>query len=87
MATTSLARFETEHQDTVHDAQFDYYGKQIATCSSDRMVHVFSVSGNQVSAWAMMTRSRGIPVGIPQQGWIGDQDGRRGIRRLEYYLY
>lgn len=26
-----------------HDAQLDYYGKRLATCSSDRTVRVFDV--------------------------------------------
>jgi protein transport protein SEC13 len=26
-----------------HDAQMDYYGKRLATCSSDRSVRVFEV--------------------------------------------
>ena len=26
-----------------HDAQLDYYGKRLATCSSDRTVKVFDV--------------------------------------------
>lgn len=33
-----------------HDAQMDYYGKRIATCSSDKLVKIFNVdegSGNQ----------------------------------------
>ena len=28
-----------------HDAQLDYYGKRLATCSSDRTVKVFDVVG------------------------------------------
>ena len=48
MATAFVSSFDTGHQDTVHDAQFDYYGKQIATCSSDRTIKVFRVQGNQV---------------------------------------
>ena len=28
-----------------HDAQLDYYSKRLATCSSDRKVKVFDVSG------------------------------------------
>ncbi|CAG9462244.1 unnamed protein product [Pedinophyceae sp. YPF-701] len=45
-------QFETGHQDMVHDVQFDYYGKRVATCSSDRTVKVFEVteSGNQFLA-------------------------------------
>lgn len=26
-----------------HDAQMDYYGKRLATCSSDRTIKIFSV--------------------------------------------
>jgi hypothetical protein len=47
-STTTCAQFETGHMDTVHDAQFDYYGKHVATCSSDRLVKIFTVTGNQV---------------------------------------
>ncbi|THG96904.1 hypothetical protein EW026_g5011 [Hermanssonia centrifuga] len=34
---------ETSHEDMIHDAQLDYYGKRLATCSSDRTVKVFEV--------------------------------------------
>ncbi|WFD07606.1 GTPase-activating protein S13 [Malassezia vespertilionis] len=36
---------ETFHEDAVHDAQLDFYGSQLATCSSDRTVKVFEVQG------------------------------------------
>lgn len=39
--------FESGHLDMVHDAQLDYYGKRLATCSSDRTVKVFDLSGDQ----------------------------------------
>ncbi|GAB5036639.1 sec13-related protein [Nannochloropsis oceanica] len=29
---------DTQHEDMVHDAQLDYYGKKLATCSSDRTI-------------------------------------------------
>lgn len=47
-ATAQLASFETGHGDMVHDAAFDYYGKRLATCSSDRSIKVFEVAGEQV---------------------------------------
>lgn len=47
-ATAQLASFETGHGDMVHDAAFDYYGKRLATCSSDRSIKVFEVVGDQV---------------------------------------
>lgn len=34
--------FRTQHP-SQHDAQLDYYGKRLATCSSDRTVKVFDV--------------------------------------------
>ena len=45
MASGGLAStcFDTLHQDLIHDAQFDFYGKRVATCSSDRVVKVFQV--------------------------------------------
>lgn len=48
-ATAPLASFETGHGDAVHDAEFDYYGKRLATCSSDRYIKIFEVVGEQVS--------------------------------------
>jgi WD40 repeat protein len=51
-ATAQLASFETGHGDMVHDASFDYYGKRLATCSSDRSIKVFDVVGDQVGSTA-----------------------------------
>jgi len=42
MASDSVP-IETAHEDMIHDAQLDYYGKRLATCSSDRTVKVFDV--------------------------------------------
>ncbi|KAF8516508.1 protein transporter SEC13 [Gautieria morchelliformis] len=46
MATSAAPKsvpIETAHDDMIHDAQLDYYGKRLATCSSDRSVRVFEV--------------------------------------------
>jgi len=42
--------FDTQHEDMIHDLQLDYYGKRLATCSSDATIKVFEVgpeNGNQ----------------------------------------
>jgi len=31
----------------IHDAQFDYFGKRVATASSDRTIKLFSLSGDK----------------------------------------
>ncbi|PSS15035.1 hypothetical protein M430DRAFT_142388 [Amorphotheca resinae ATCC 22711] len=33
------------HDDMIHDAVLDYYGRRLATCSSDRTVKIFEVEG------------------------------------------
>ncbi|EFJ49966.1 hypothetical protein VOLCADRAFT_80440 [Volvox carteri f. nagariensis] len=44
---TSVSSFESGHADMVHDAQLDYYGRRLATCSSDRTVKVFDIVGDR----------------------------------------
>lgn len=38
---------DTAHEDMIHDAQLDYYGTRLATCSSDRGVKIFDVQNGQ----------------------------------------
>lgn len=47
METTATESFATHHADMVHDAQLDYYGKLLATCSSDRTIKIFEVGRGQ----------------------------------------
>jgi len=42
--STTLSSFDSQHQDMIHDAQMDYYGKRLATCSSDKTIKIFNVS-------------------------------------------
>lgn len=42
----AAAVFESGHVDMVHDAQFDYYGRRLATCSSDRTIKIFEIVGD-----------------------------------------
>jgi len=47
MAST-LSSFDSQHEDMIHDAQYDYYGKRLATCSSDRTIRIFEAGENPV---------------------------------------
>lgn len=31
----------TEHEEYIHDLAFDFYGKRVATCSSDLTIKIF----------------------------------------------
>ncbi|KAK9479185.1 WD40-repeat-containing domain protein [Lipomyces japonicus] len=35
------------HDDVIHDAVLDYYGKRLATSSSDRTIKIFEIDGDQ----------------------------------------
>lgn len=37
---------ESGHSDVVHDVQMDYYGRRLASCSSDRLIKIFAVNGD-----------------------------------------
>src|SRR5699024_8041676 len=41
---TLQAQVDTSHEDMIHDAQMDYYGTRLATCSSDKSVKIFEIS-------------------------------------------
>jgi len=45
MAST-LSSIDTQHEDMIHDAQPDFYGKRLATCSSDRTIKIFDLADN-----------------------------------------
>ncbi|KAJ3023928.1 GTPase-activating protein S13 [Thoreauomyces humboldtii] len=44
-ATTAVNTFDTQHEDLIHDAQLDYYGRRLATCSSDRTIKIYEIDG------------------------------------------
>ena len=46
MTTTNAQRMSSFHSDFVHDIQFDFYGRRIATCSGDRSVKVWNLEPN-----------------------------------------
>ena len=49
MAAAAIAgqTIESGHTDAIHDAQLDYYGRRLATASSDRTIRLFNVTQDQ----------------------------------------
>ena len=66
MATTAAMNFDPGHRDVVHDVQFDYYGKRVATASSDRTVQMrdilFSL-GDDKPSWDTQ-KIKGVLIAI-----------------------
>ncbi|CAF1467716.1 unnamed protein product [Adineta steineri] len=44
---TQINAIDTGHEEIIHDAQLDYYGIRLATCSSDKSIKIFDVSNSQ----------------------------------------
>jgi protein transport protein SEC13 len=60
------AQISTEHADMVHDAQPDYYGKRVATCSSDRTIKIFE---NANEAFVQVAELKGHEGPVWQVCW------------------
>lgn len=41
-----MVTIDNVHADLIHDAELDYYGKRLGTCSSDRSIKLFDIDGD-----------------------------------------
>jgi protein transport protein SEC13 len=46
MSAVDRGSFETSHSDAIHDCAYDYFGRRVATSSSDRTVRIFDVEAS-----------------------------------------
>ncbi|RSH91378.1 GTPase-activating protein S13 [Saitozyma podzolica] len=53
---------ETQHEDMIHDAQLDYYGKRLATCSSDKTIRIFNVVKGEAKGEPAILKGHTAPV-------------------------
>ncbi|XP_076819055.1 nucleoporin SEH1-like [Clavelina lepadiformis] len=53
--TYTAMRINSQHKDLIHDVSFDFFGKRMATCSSDQSVKVWDLNENEewicTSSW------------------------------------
>jgi len=68
-----VQQLDTGHEDSVHDAQMDYYGKRLATCSSDRTVKIFEVNPN--GTHKLIASLRGHEGPVWQLSWSHPKHG------------
>jgi len=57
--STTLASIDTQHGDMIHDVQYDYYAKRLATCSSDRTIKIFDINGDSYQLSYTLTAHEG----------------------------
>eukprot|EP00039_Didymoeca_costata_P006965 m.94970 g.94970 ORF g.94970 m.94970 type:complete len:316 (+) comp13471_c0_seq1:102-1049(+) len=64
------SEIDTAHTDMIHDAQMDYHGKRLATCSSDRTVKIFDVEeGVSEEKYTLVKELRGHEGPVWQVAW------------------
>lgn len=61
-----LHRIETNHDELIHDAQANYYGTKLATCSSDHTIKIYQLNGNQSK---LLTELHGHLGAVWQLDW------------------
>eukprot|EP00128_Syssomonas_multiformis_P001587 Colp12_sorted_trinity150504_noHs@32576 len=69
---STVASIETQHEDMIHDVQMDYYGKRLATASSDRTIRVFEVVGDKNT---LLTQLKGHEGPVWQVAWAHPKFG------------
>jgi len=71
--TTPIYTFDTEHTDFIHDAQFDYYGRLLATCSSDGLIKIWEISE---TTQKFVTEFKGHDGPVWQVSWAHPKFGK-----------
>lgn len=71
--TTPIYSFDTEHTDVIHDAQFDYYGRLLATCSSDGNIKIWEISDNSQK---LLNELKGHDGPVWQVSWAHPKFGK-----------
>jgi len=73
MATT-LSTIDTQHEDMIHDVQPDFYGKKIATASSDRTIRIFEIGENNTGT-NLLSEIKGHEGPVWQVSWAHPKFG------------
>lgn len=68
-------KIETGHQDVVHDVAMDYYGKRLATASSDNTIKIVAVSGDSSFPSQQLATLSGHQGPVWQVSWAHPKFG------------
>ncbi|KAL7275229.1 epoxide hydrolase, soluble (sEH) [Rhizina undulata] len=67
-------QFSTGHEDLVHDVAYDYYGKRMATVSSDQQLKVFDL--NPAEEWVLSDSFKAHDASINRVIWGPPEHGQ-----------
>jgi len=67
-------RFPTQHADLIHDVSYDFYGKRMATCSSDQSIKVWDQDEN--AQWVATAEWKAHSGSIWKVAWAHPEFGQ-----------
>ncbi|CAM9021395.1 unnamed protein product [Wickerhamomyces anomalus] len=67
--------FSTQHEELIHDVSYDFYGKQIATCSSDQHIKVFDLD-TATNEWILNDSWKAHHSSIVKIDWASPEFGK-----------
>lgn len=67
--------FESGHEDLVHDVAYDFYGRFVATCSSDQHIKVFKAN-KETNNWELSDSWKAHDSSIVAIDWASPEFGR-----------
>ncbi|CAG8666159.1 15106_t:CDS:2, partial [Acaulospora morrowiae] len=66
--------FDSAHDDLIHDVAYDFYGKRLATCSSDQKVKVWEY--NQDNKWELVDSWKAHDSSVLKVSWAHPEFGQ-----------
>lgn len=67
--------FDSGHDDLVHDVSYDFYGRHVATCSSDQHIKVFRLE-SETNEWQLSDSWRAHNSSVVSLDWASPEYGR-----------
>ncbi|AET38004.1 Seh1p Ecym_2258 [Eremothecium cymbalariae DBVPG len=67
--------FITGHEDLIHDICYDFYGRHVATCSSDQHIKVFKLDKDS-NEWELSDSWKGHDSSVVSLDWASPEYGR-----------
>lgn len=75
---SQVTRFDTDHEDLIHDVSYNYYGKRLVTCSSDQRLKVwdFNETGHGEAKWEVNDSWKAHDCSILKVIWANPEFGQ-----------
>ncbi|KAI9252956.1 WD40-repeat-containing domain protein [Phascolomyces articulosus] len=74
---SSITKFDTAHEDLIHDISYDFYGKRLVTCSSDQRLKVWDfIEREEAAVWELNDTWKAHDSSILKAIWAHPEYGQ-----------